>query len=61
MMLLAEICPILKGSCAGGVKAVLDKVSSLGLILYANLPSIVMMANACAYTYTACQQNHETC
>ena len=33
MMLLTETGHILEGSCTGGVKAVLDKVSSLGLIV----------------------------
>ena len=34
MILLTETSPIIEGSYAGGVKAVLDKVSSLGLTVY---------------------------
>ena len=33
IMFLTETSHILEGSCAGGVKAALDKVSGLGLIL----------------------------
>ena len=33
MMFLTETGSILVGSCAGGVRAVLDEVSSLGLIV----------------------------
>ena len=50
MMFLAETGPFLEGSCAVGVKVVLDKVSSLGLI-------VVIMANACGVSEVSFLQN----
>ena len=50
MMFLTETGPILEGSCAGGVKAVLDKVRVALVLLYANFLSAVMMALACDCT-----------